>query len=611
MQASPNIFDPELDEDLDGPPLTDEEKAAIEAGQAWVPPGSEYEDLATRSVESRRPPAINPEITPSQFTAFAFRMPTLTGYENFSFEGRRHMFQPYDTPARRMLLCTARQCEKTTLLGNKIITLSCLIQAYKTLYVSPSATQSKTFSNDRLRDPIEVSPVLKTFTTHMLSQNVFEKQFVNMSKISIRSAFLNPDRARGIPANCLCIDELQDVLSDNIPVLEQNTGHSPEELTRFIYAGTPKSLDNVIEDYRSRRSTQGEWVVPHECKLGEAGRFWNILGEKNIGKKGLICEHCGSPLDPMHDEAQWAWMVEWDPQHAPFESYRIPQLMVPWKQSPGAWSELLYNYEHYPRNQFYNECLGISYDTGLRPLTSQQVRVCCSDDVFMSDLPKYRGLSYTQDVFAGIDWGQDTDKSRTVITLGTYIGERFRIFYAHQFIGEDTEPERQLAKIEEICRTFNVRIIGADWGGGFHPNSFLRRKFGLERVQIYQYAARLNARLKFDPKLQRWQVHRTEVMSAIFNAIKKGRVFEFPRWLEWKEPFAQDMLNVFSEYNERLRMIQYGHTPGTTDDTFHSLLYCFLASMIRRPRPDILAPRREDPQTGAQASVYNGPVNQY
>lgn len=958
MSAEPaytiEASDHPLDDDADGRPLTDEELRQIAVGRAWFADTQPYNDL---SVELPEPPnsIIAPQITPSEFTEFAFRMPTQLGWENFSFEGRRHLYQPYDTPAKRILLFCGRQVEKSTMLGNKALSLACLIPSYKILYVSPSATQTKTFSNDRIKDPIETSPILRTFTSHMLSQNIFEKQFANRSKITLRYAFLNADRTRGVPAHSLLIDEIQDILSENIPVIEQCTSHSPEELKRFIYAGTPKSLDSVIEDYRANRSTQGEWVVPCDCQGGEGGRYWNILGEKNIGKKGLICEHCGKPLNSMTEGAQWAWMVKYDPTHTPFESYRVPQLMVPWLD----WTELLHNYEYYPRNKFYNEVLGISFDTGLRPLTQAQVRACCNKNVFMSDVGRYRGLAYGQDIFAGIDWGchdeetriltqegfkyfrelTDSDKvaqwdpgtremtfvlpkvrtvrdwnqpllhfetrggldlmvththrmrttvagrenwltesagetaerggnvnfvgyvhwngvereefvlpglpvssgyvgsedkafrmddwlellgylitegglcfngeqpsclkmsqretvnydtyrkmqacldrnnvsfstfpnpktgdvnwtiygkqywkwyaenvgtdssskhipreflslsqrqlrilfqalvdgdgytdpregctggafystskglcedfqelciklglrcvvrlhkpaegnrrtrwramwsegrdyyfttpstsvkrvlysgkvyccavpsgyivterngsisyqgntgenTYTVLSLGTYVGTKFRIFFIHRFTGEDTEPERQLEQIEEICRTFNVRLIGADYGGGFYNNNRLLTKFGPERLQKYQYVARLNSKLRWEGKLLRWMVHRTEAMSAVFTAIKRGTVFEFPRWEEMKDPFAQDMLNIYSEYNERLRMIQYDCAQGRTDDTFHSILYCFLASMIIRPRPDIIAPRREDPHTGVIHSTYTGPTYQ-
>ncbi len=571
----------------------------------WVPEQLEYLDLSTDDSPGLPAPEAPPEILPSSFTQFAFRMPTTIGWENFSFEGRRHLFQIYDTPLRRVLLKCGRQVEKSTLLGNRMLSLCCLIPAYKVLYVSPSMTQTKTFSNDRIKEPIETSPVLRAYTNSMLSQNVLEKQFVNRSKITLRYAFLNADRARGIPAHALCIDEIQDILSDNIPVIEQCLSHAPDEYKRYIYSGTPKTLDNIIEDYWSNRSTQNDWVVPCDCKGGEGGRYWNILGVKNIGKKYLICERCGNRLHPMGGDSQWASAVEWDPVHSPFESYRIPQLMVPWLD----WNELLYNYEHYPQNKFYNEVLGISFDTGLRPLTTAQVKANCIEKIKMVDAPKYQRLGFGQEIFAGIDWGTG-EHSYTVLSLATYIGGKFRVFYVHRFTGEDTEPDRQLKKIEDILRTYNVRIVGVDYGGGHYPNDFLVRRFGKERIMKYQYVARLSAKVRWEAKLNRWMVHRTEVMSAVFNAIKRGNVFEFPRWKEFQEPFGQDMLNIFSEYNDKIRMIQFGHTAGKTDDTLHSILYCLLASMIVKPRPDIISPNRESPNVGAVWSGYSGPTNQ-
>jgi hypothetical protein len=57
-------------------------------------------------------------------------------------------------------------------------------------------------------------------------------------------------------------------------------------------------------------------------------------------------------------------------------------------------------------------------------------------------------------------------------------------------------------------------------------------------------------------------------------------------------------------------MIQYTHRPDRPDDTLHSILYCLLASMILTPRPDIIAPMREDQNRGPLRSSYTGPVDQ-
>lgn len=592
--------------------LTDEELYAAGNGEFWVPPELDpFPEAYTFEEEEQKEVYIPPKVLPSQFTEAAFRMPDRDGiFKPFSFEGRRHMRRIYDTPAKRILLFCGRQVEKSTLLGNRVLTYSCMIPAFKSLYVSPSATQTKVFSVDRIKEPLETSDILRAFTTTSLQQNVFEKQFANRSKIVLRYAFLNADRTRGVPAYQLLLDELQDILGDNIPIIEQCTSHAPEEWKSFVYAGTPKGLDNIIEYYRSGTakgkpmSTMGEWMVPCDrCgSSAGAGRYWNILGEKNMQKKGLSCERCHERINPMHDDAQWA-MLQAD---GIYESYRIPQLMVPWR----SWDEIMLDYARYDRARFYNEVLGISYDSGLRPLTRAQVRECCNPDISMHprELEKYKAMSAGAPIFAGIDWGTG-ENTFTVLSLGCYVNSKFRIFYVHRFTGEDVDPPQQLAKLDEMLSYFNVRIIGTDYGGGFDRNDHLVRKFGPKRLHKYQYLPRGKKKIFWNPAYRRWQITRTEVMSDIFNAMKRKQV-ELPRWAEFEDPYANDCLNIYSQYNNTTRMLQYDHRPDRPDDTFHSILYCMLGSMIVFPRPDILTPVRENKNQGPLQTSYRGPVDQ-
>lgn len=558
------------------------------------------------------PPEVSVgSVTPSQFTEFALRMPRFDGqgYAPFTFEGRRHMRRIYDTPAQRILLTCGRQVEKSTLLGNLALSYACMIPGYKTLYVSPSATQTKTFSVDRLKEPLETSEVLKGFTTSLLQQNVFEKQFVNRSKIVLRYAFLNADRIRGIASFRILIDELQDILADNIPVIEQSASHAPEHLKSYIYAGTPKGLDNTLEYYRSGTSktgqpmsTMGEWVVPCDRHGGETGRYWNILSEKNIQKKGLCCEKCHQLIDPMHLDAQWAMMQE----NGVFENYRVPQLMVPWR----SWKEILLDYGRYDRARFYNEVLGTSYDSGLRPLTRQQMRdVCTGADMSPRSLAKFKALSAAQPVFAGIDWGTG-ENSYTVLVLATYIDSKFTVFYAHRFTGEDTDPEPQLKKISQMLQYFNVRLIGTDYGGGFHPNDKLTRLFGPQRVWKYMWMPRGKKKLEWKANFRRFHAVRTEVLSDVFNAIKRKQI-AFPSWTSFEDPHGHDFLNVYAKYNNQLRMLQYDHRPDRPDDTMHATTYALLVSMLVFPRPDIIAPNREIANQGPLRTGNTGPTNQY
>ena len=529
-------------------------------------------------------------VTPSTFTEFAVRIRDAgkKSLEPFSFKGREYLRRLYDTPFKRTLFKCGRQVEKSTTLGNKLLSYACINVAFNALYVSPSNAQTKTFSNDRLKEPIVTSPHLAVWTNNKLLDNVFEKKLINRSQLTLRYAFLNADRVRGIPADFIAIDEIQDVIVDNIPVIEECASHSPFKL--FMYSGTPKSTDNTIEHFWQNFTLQNEWVVPcehHGTPNNPSSWYWNILDEDNVGPAGLMCDRCHRLLDVTHPHAQWARVNDVPKVDQPYEGYRVPQLMVPWIE----WDEILQKQKQYSPGRFYNEVLGLSYDSGTRPLTQADIRDNCSHalDMTSEGQERVRGLlGATTRVYAGIDWGTG-EGSYTVLTLGAYLHGKFAIFYVHRFEGQETDPQVQLAKIRRVIKDWNVARVGVDYGGGFHPNDKLLKAFGMSRIVKYQYTNTAAGKVIWDNRLHRFQVNRTEVMSDIFNAIKRRSVLAFPTWAHFKDPFAMDMLNIFSEYNEIRRMDEYKRTPGTTDDTYHSILYCFLASMIDHPRPDIMA----------------------
>jgi hypothetical protein len=537
-------------------------------------------------------------VRPSQFVEFAIKVPDKKEQKHipFAFENRRYLQLPYDTPSKRTLYKCGRQVEKSTLLGNKCLSYCCIINSFTILYVSPTNQQTKTFSQDRLKEPIETSEVLKSWTTTKLSDNVFLKQFINRSKVTLRYAYHNADRTRGIPADMICIDELQDIITDNIPIIEECASHSPFKI--FMYSGTPKSYDNAIEHYWTKFSTQNEWVVPcdrHGTPNDPGSWHWNVLSEESIGPDSLICDKCKKQIFPMHERAQWASMNpivrEKLGADGAYEGFRIPQLMVPWLD----WDEIKVKQQTYPRSQFYNEVLGLSYDSGTRPLTRQDVIDNCKSGLMMSQ----EGLRALKEalhggnpVFAGIDWGTG-EGSFSVISLGTYFPDgMFTIFYVHRFEGQETEPEIQLDLIEQLIKYWGVNLVGADYGGGFDRNDRLQRKFGRDKIVKYQYS-QPGQKVRWEPDLHRFLVHRTEVMSDMFNAIKRRNVLRFPDWAHFEEPFAADFLNIFSEYNEQQRQIQYKKSPDATDDTYHSVLMCFLASMLRIPRHDVMNPTQK------------------
>ena len=521
------------------------------------------------------------EMFPTEFVSSFMNIPIAGELEKFSFEGRRYLLPVYDTPAKRVLLQCGRQVEKSTTLGNITLTYAMLRKHFRSLFVSPTQQQTETFSRDRITTPIELSETLTAFSKgENTKNNVLYKKFLTGSDVTFRYAFLHADRVRGISADMLLLDEIQDILTEVIPVIEEALAHSPFQILR--YSGTPKSLDNTISYYWEQFSTQNEWVIP--C---DACNKWNIIEMASLGDDGLICTRCGKRIYSDHPRAQWASMrsPQWlanPPIARPFEGYRIPQCIAPWIN----WDSIMDKRKRYSPAQFYNEVLGLGYDSGHKPITREMLIECC-ENRSMADALRFKGRA---DTYMGVDWGTG-ENSYTVMTIGCYIQDRFKILLCKRFEGEEASPETTLNIIIKHIRAFGVKIVGTDYGGGFDRNDKLIREFGVQRIARYQYVN--TKKIYFDKHLHRFMVNRTEALMAIINCLNRRDTFLFPRWEDFESPFGNDLLSVFTEYNEARRMTVVSKSPGATDDTLHSLTYCFLASMIRHPRPDIITPDKD------------------
>lgn len=511
--------------------------------------------------------------------------------EKFDFAGRDYLRPIYDRPDRQLLLKTARQVEKTTFLGNNL-TINSVVRPYnKALYVSPSHTQTRQFSNEKLRPAIDGSPMVKKyFQDSGVSTQVFEKGFTNGSYIFLRSAFRSADRTRGISARELCLDEIQDMLISEIPVIMECTSHFPD--AQVLMAGTPKSLDNPIEVYW-QETTQNEWLVP--CR---SCNTWNFLDEQNIAPTemytsqklppGPVCKKCIKPIDVT--KGQWMSLSP----GKQISGYRIPQLMVPWINSIySQWLKLLWKRDNYPLGQFLNEVLGISYDNASKPITRAELIALCQPYDMIPNNPSPQQLQQlkSQILCAGVDWGEGNDgtekspsgkiktASYTVLTIGTYVNQKqWKIVFAKKYTGKETDPEFVVNDIARIVHNFGIRLIGVDWGHGWGVNNQLVRKLGPERVVQFQYIPKIKQRVKWDPIGFKYMLHRNMAVSELFYALKQGNIV-FPKWAQM-EPFAKDILGIYTEYDEYRREMKFDHRASDPDDFFHSMNYAKLANDI-------------------------------
>lgn len=515
----------------------------------------------------------------------------LNGHK-FDFVGRGYLIPIYDRNDRQILLKTARQVEKTTFLANNLTANSIVMPYNKALYVSPSHTQTRQFSNEKLKPAIEGSPLIKKyFQDSSVSTQVFEKGFTNGSYIFLRSAFRTADRTRGISARELALDEIQDMLGSEIPVIMECTSHFPD--STVLMAGTPKSLDNPIEAYW-KETTQNEWMV----KCSHCGH-WNFLDEQNIaptewyvsGKlpPGPVCKKCVKPIDVT--TGRWtSFGVD-----KRIMGYRIPQLMVPWIITTfDQWMKLLWKRDHYPFGQFYNEVLGISYDNASKPITQDEIARCCKSNFrMMTDIYNQEQMMEMRRhmLVGGVDWGEGNDGSEkspngkirnasyTVFTVGHYINQKvFRVLFVKKYVGQQTDPDYVVKDIARLCQAWDIKLLGVDWGHGWGVNNHLVRILGPQKVVQYQYLPKQKERMKWDPIGFKYQLQRNLMISELFHALKHEFI-EFSTWKEI-EPFAKDLLSVFVEYVEYQRQMKYDHKASDPDDFLHSLLYCKLSADV-------------------------------
>jgi hypothetical protein len=536
-------------------------------------------DISTREEAPSRAFTGMLSVLPSEWVSFAFNFfdPVQKDYVPFPFANRSYLKDIYDCGRRKRLLIFGRQSEKSTLLANVSLSYCCLYRHFHVLYVAPTSDHIKRFSKDRLDDTISISPRLKGFTDKKIAANVKEKGFVNNSRFILRSCYTKPDSVRGIPADLLLIDEIATIITDHIPIIELCLSHSPYRFR--IFSGTPLSVEGA-SGYYWQHSTQNEWAVP--C-YAHSPAYFNILTKANIGKECLICDKCGKPINAWDAGSRWVSMNK----GSDFEGFRVPQIMVP----SVDWQEIIFQMENYPTHKFKNEVMAEFSDAGTRPITKRELMRCCTPTIKMDDdyLATIEQISAGFPCYAGCDWGSG-DPSYTVLSLGSYFGsEKFKIFYMHRFDGPEADPVRQLSMIMSQLRKFNIRVVGLDWGFGFYQNAKLAESLAEREVLSMQFYYSLNPsrRFYYSRGTGKYILHRTQIMSSLFSIMKAGEI-ELPCKEKFEHPFADNILNISAVFNEAVRMLQYEHPMDKPDDSFHSILYCFLASIMDHPRPDLL-----------------------
>lgn len=501
----------------------------------------------------------------------------------FSFKGREYLrgiydyYPKYSEGCKNIILIASRQVEKSTTQSAKSIALGLAHKAYKTLYIAPTFDQVQIFSQQRFKPMCEDSgKLIGSFVqpAHGVWQ-VKAKQFQNGSFFNFRSCYLNADNARGISANHLLIDEIQDIAPDAIPVLEQCQAHSEDELKYRTYAGTPKSSANIIS-LRWEDSCKFQWLT--KCS---ACNFWNMSDESIIQDDKYACAKCGNEIVP---HADGMWVPEKPSMLNKRWGFRLSQLMVPFKKHKHIIEDR--DNPNVSRAKYLNETLGLPYDEGENGITDTVLEKACKDypmlqpDQIFEQYAK-RGLK----VYAGVDYGtgEGSNPSFTVLTIGAMQRNGiFKVLYMHKFKGRETESIIELDMIDKLCRRAGVSWLGADWGHGAHQNARLERERGWDRISgknVIMEFKYVRAKKELTWNGKHYHADRNQSMGRLIDAIRecdmpeKGvTLFRYDQFGEFKN----DLTTIYMEYNTKTGTVSYQHQ--LPDDGFHSINYAYMAA---------------------------------
>lgn len=490
------------------------------------------------------------------------------------FDGYKPMQILYDVDPQILACRASRQIGKTVFMGAIITTKSILRDHFITLFLSPLQQQTSRFSSMYL-DAFFDSPLVKKYFRNADSKkNVGEKTLKNGSIVYLSYVETEADsnRIRGVSADAVFIDEIQDCSYDALPVIYETLSASRYGFKRLM--GTSKTLNNTLE-YVFKTTSQCHWVVkcPH-CGFFNIPQTFEACLAMCQRDEGPNCQRCKGLLDM--STGQW---IAARPDIKDRLGFSLPQLIIPFRTTPKKWLELREKVTTYPLPKLSNEVFGLPVGIGGRLLSESEAMACCNPSTITWESGWTIDSRNIVSVVLGVDWSVTaSEKSFTIVSvLGFDYQGKVYLLYSQRLNGVDILE--QVDRVANLYTTFNAQAIGSDRGVGVLQCQLLQQRLGADRVFPINYVASKHY-LRYDMSGKFYAADRTMAMDTMFVKMKMGRDrFESPRWELTERPFWSDCLSIFEEETQAGRRV-FRHDEDVPDDSFHSVVFGNLAHMI-------------------------------
>lgn len=492
------------------------------------------------------------------------------GGKPFSLNHHPPFREIYESTHNHIVICSGRQVGKSTTAANFQVA-ECIGQPYwGSIGVLPSVMQMRRYSNQRVGEVIANAPLIKKWFQNAASRkNTMERSFANGS-IMYFGALSQIESLRGLSANRILEDEVQDMVSDDLPIVEESLSGQPSHMQYIMRTGTAKTVGNLLET-TLRESTMNEWIVI--CPSGHH----NIPAVENIERDGFTCKKCKSLCDVRNGY----WLATnglYTPEGEvrKWLGFRVPQIIMPGHtEDTKKWHEIYHKRHRLDPMTFMNEVMGAAAGSGIDFLSEDDLRKCTE--------PNYQNaLNWIDDggdyyvKMATVDWGLTAKKSFTVLSIwGVTKTGRIKLIHVHRYM--DPDIFRQVDDIAKRIIAFGASQVGVDWGAGFAQSRILEEKIK-RPVHRFMYVSEMAELMRYDKEAQLYKVNRTQAMTETFLKMRK-QLFHFPEWRQFEE-FAKDILCIFVEPLDDKRSMndkfKYDHPADSPDDFAHTCVYANL-----------------------------------
>lgn len=474
----------------------------------------------------------------------------------------------YDVDPPMIVGKAGRQIGKSVGIAG-ITTIKSISQPYfNSLYIAPLAQQTKRFSNMYM-DMFIGSPLIsKHYKDNTSVKNVFEKSFTTGSVVYLGYAQdeSDADRIRGIMADSLTVDEVQDVSYDALPPIFEILSASEYGYKRLF--GTSKSTSNTLE-YLWTKSNQLEWVMKcTHCNKYNVPHDWDTCAKICSQPEGPICVYCEKSLDV--NNGAWASMK---PDETRTYGFHLPQFAMAANTTPKKWGDMFDKIHNgvYSPAKVANEVYGLATDLAGKSITMREAQDCCNSEWMAMDKGFPRDRRGIQHVVIGVDWSvTGGEKSYTVVVaLGFDSQGKCYVLYSEKLQGVDILS--QVARVRDIYNAFGAKVIASDRGVGVLQVQLLQKELGFSRALAVQYVS-ANNKLRWDQQGQFLAADRTQAIDNVVMKIRLGKSrIETPRW-PIMEQYWQDALNIFEEETNAGKRV-YRHHPDEPDDWIHAVVF--------------------------------------